>query len=244
MGHSMHDQQRDQDGVRVFTSGRARRAAGMWVGLAVFVIGALTVGAVAVLRGDPAPDTAPGPAAPAAAVLPVEVPKVLAAADSPPRREVRAVRVEAAPAVRAPVAAPDTPPAAPVRRAAAAEKRKQLEMERVARDLIDALIAAGETGGIAAFPPPGTDPIKPGIVVPEDFEVPEGYVRHYQVTDDGEQLEAILMFSPDYEFLDANGNPIELPADRIVPAEMAPPELPLRTLEVPDDPASTGGSRR
>ena len=40
--------------------------------------------------------------------------------------------------------------------------------------------------GIALFPPLGTDPLKRGILVPEDFELPEGYVRHYQATDDGE----------------------------------------------------------
>jgi hypothetical protein len=40
--------------------------------------------------------------------------------------------------------------------------------------------------GIALFPPPGTKPIKQGVLVPEDFELPPGYVRHYQATDDGE----------------------------------------------------------
>ena len=56
--------------------------------------------------------------------------------------------------------------------------------------------------GIGLFPPPGTDPIKVGIVVPDDFELPEGYLRHYQVTDDGQELEPILLFHPDYELLD------------------------------------------
>ena len=41
--------------------------------------------------------------------------------------------------------------------------------------------------------------------MPDDFELPEGYVRHYQTTDDGEQLPAILMFHPDYQFVDENG---------------------------------------
>jgi hypothetical protein len=72
----------------------------------------------------------------------------------------------------------------------------------LARDVIPALVAAGEKEGIAAFPPPGTDPPKSGILVPEDYELPPGYVRHYQVTDDGKRLGAILMFSPDYEFVD------------------------------------------
>lgn len=87
--------------------------------------------------------------------------------------------------------------------------------------------------GIAAFPPPGTDPVKIGIVVPDDFPLPEGYVRHYQVTDDGRDLAPILMFNPDYEWIDADGKRIELPADHIVPPELAPPGLPIRMLEAP-----------
>jgi hypothetical protein len=92
-----------------------------------------------------------------------------------------------------------------------------------------------EPSGIALFPPPGTDPIKPGIVVPEDFELPPGYVRHYQTTDDGKQLPAILMFHPDYQPVDADGVAIALPEDRVVPPEMAPPGLAPEMLDVPDD---------
>jgi len=99
----------------------------------------------------------------------------------------------------------------------------------------------GGPSGIGVFPPPGTDPPKAGIVVPEDFELPEGYVRHYQATDDGELLPPILMFHPDYEFFDAQGQPIELPPDLIVPPELAPPGLenePLLELPppAPDEP--------
>jgi hypothetical protein len=118
--------------------------------------------------------------------------------------------------------------------------REQKQPEVSTRDIIEALRAAGETEGIAAFNPPGTDPIKLGLVVPEDFELPEGYVRHYQVTDGGERLEPILMFSPDYEFLDASGNPVPLPESGIVPPEMAPPGLPHRTLEMPKNPYGPG----
>src|SRR5262245_25047306 len=88
-----------------------------------------------------------------------------------------------------------------------------------------------ERSGLRAFPPMGTKPIKRGIVVPDDFELPPGYVRHFQSTDDGHRLPAILMFSPDYEWVDAQGHPIALPADRIVPPEMAPPGLPIKMLE-------------
>jgi hypothetical protein len=92
----------------------------------------------------------------------------------------------------------------------------------------------GERTGIGLFPPPGTKPIRRGIVVPDDFELPEGYVRHYQTTDDGERLEAVLMFHPDFEWVDENGTRIPLPEDRMVPAEMAPPGLKIRMLEVPE----------
>jgi len=91
--------------------------------------------------------------------------------------------------------------------------------------------APGEQRGMAVFPPPGTKPVKRGIVVPEDFELPEGYIRHYQTTDDGRRLPAILMFHPDFAPVDANGQPIALPADRIVPPEMAPPGLAPHVLD-------------
>ncbi|MFN8645054.1 MAG: hypothetical protein U0802_26525, partial [Candidatus Binatia bacterium] len=92
----------------------------------------------------------------------------------------------------------------------------------------------GEPSGIALFPPPGTDPPKPGIIVPDEFPLPPGYVRHFQVTDDGQPLPPILMFHPDFEWVDAQGRPIELPADHVVPPDLAPPGMPLRLLEVPD----------
>jgi hypothetical protein len=88
--------------------------------------------------------------------------------------------------------------------------------------------------GIALFPPPGTDPLKRGIVVPEDFELPPGFMRHYQVTDDGKPLRAILMFHPDYHPVDESGEPIPLPPDRVVPPEMAPPGLAIETLDDPE----------
>jgi hypothetical protein len=92
--------------------------------------------------------------------------------------------------------------------------------------------------GIALFPKPGTDPLKIGIVVPEDFPLPEGFVRHHQTTDDGRDLPAILMFHPDYEWVGPDNEPIRIPADRVVPPELAPPGLPIRMLEVPE--AATG----
>jgi hypothetical protein len=102
-----------------------------------------------------------------------------------------------------------------------------------AAPLIGALNAAGINDGIAAFPPPGTDPPRSGVIVPDDWVLPEGYVRHYQTTDDGEPLPPILMFHPDYTFTDEQGNPIAIPPDRIVPPELVPPGLPVRMLELP-----------
>ncbi|NMO21005.1 hypothetical protein HPC49_28185 [Pyxidicoccus fallax] len=88
---------------------------------------------------------------------------------------------------------------------------------------------------------PGTKPLKRGIVVPEDFELPPGYVRHYQSTDNGERVQAILMFHPDYAPSDASGQPIALPENRVVPAEMAPPGLPIEMLQLPEGAESGAG---
>ncbi|MFY0575717.1 hypothetical protein ACN28S_16360 [Cystobacter fuscus] len=82
----------------------------------------------------------------------------------------------------------------------------------------------------------GTKPLKQGLVVPEDFELPPGYVRHYQSTDDGQPVKAILMFHPNYHPTDSKGQPVELPANRVVPMELAPPGMPLEVLELPEGP--------
>jgi len=100
-------------------------------------------------------------------------------------------------------------------------------------EVIDRLHQAGVTGGLAAFSPPGTRPPLIGLAVPEDFPLPEGYVRHYQATDDGQRIEPILMFSPDHEFVDAANRPVAIPKDRVVPPELAPPGLPIRRIVIP-----------
>ncbi|HYB98083.1 MAG TPA: hypothetical protein VEC57_03005 [Candidatus Limnocylindrales bacterium] len=104
-----------------------------------------------------------------------------------------------------------------------------------AGQLIEELHKRGIYDGIAAFPPPGTSPPLEGLAVPEDFELPEGYVRHYQATDDGQRIEPILMFSPDYEFFDENGQPIPIPENGVVPPELAPPGLPIRRVDIPQN---------
>ncbi|TSC21579.1 hypothetical protein FOF48_34505 [Corallococcus sp. Z5C101001] len=79
----------------------------------------------------------------------------------------------------------------------------------------------------------GTKPLKVGLVVPDDFELPPGYMRHYQATDNGQPLAAILMFHPDFTPRDANGQPIPIPENRVVPEALAPPGMPHRMLELP-----------
>lgn len=101
------------------------------------------------------------------------------------------------------------------------------------QEVITRLQQNNVSSGLAAFSPPGTRPPKIGLAVPENFVLPPGYVRHHQATDDGQRIEAILMFAPDYQPLDANQQTIEMPADRVVPPHLAPPGFPVRTITIP-----------
>jgi hypothetical protein len=209
----------DADGVRIVAAPGVRRL--VWIVACAGGLVALAVAvAVLVIRREPpraAPDVAapPSPTAGAAAVVPgTPSPPPLARAAHPRR------------IARAEASAP--PPAAPVSpRPAQPELRYQ-----------DIPFPPGERTGIGVFPPPGTEPIKRGIVVPDDFELPDGYVRHYQTTDDGQRLEAVLMFHPDFEWVDDQGAKLALPEDGLVPPDMAPPGLPIRILEVPAEPGT------
>src|SRR4051812_14091787 len=89
--------------------------------------------------------------------------------------------------------------------------------------------------GIALFPPPGTKRLKRGIIVPEGYELPPGYVRHYQSTDDGQRLPAILMFHPLHIPRGLDGQPIPIPPDRIVPPELAPKGMPIQMMVPPGE---------
>lgn len=100
-------------------------------------------------------------------------------------------------------------------------------------EVIARLHAAGVHTGLGAFNPPGTKPPLVGLAVPEDFPLPPGYVRHYQATDDGQRIEPILMFAPDFQPLAADGRPVDVPSNRVVPPELAPPGLPIRRIAVP-----------
>jgi hypothetical protein len=105
--------------------------------------------------------------------------------------------------------------------------------EPTGAELIGALNDVGIRTGIGAFNPPGTSPPLEGLAVPEDYELPEGYVRHYQSTDEGVAIEPILMFAPDFTLYDASGRPIAMPDNRVVPPELAPPGLPPRRVRIP-----------
>jgi hypothetical protein len=106
-------------------------------------------------------------------------------------------------------------------------------------EVIERLNQAGIRSGLGAFSPPGTRPPLIGLAVPENFVLPDGYVRHHQATDDGQRIEAILMFAPDRQFFDAAKRPIVVPPNRVVPPEYAPPGLPIRRIVLPKpiDPA-------
>jgi len=106
--------------------------------------------------------------------------------------------------------------------------------EPTMRELITALNEVGIHEGLGAFNPPGTSPPLSGLGVPDDFLLPPGYVRHHQVTDQGETIPPILMFSPDFDFVDDEGRPIAIPENRVVPPELAPEGLPIELVGVPD----------
>jgi hypothetical protein len=224
----------DGDGVRTLESRGTGRLGWLIAALVVLPVGG-TLLAIAMIRMGPRSAPPPRVATRAESAAPV-ADAVAPDAGAP----AHAATVPSQPALAA-VAAPLAPGGARehvvphrVERPKAAAGNTDDEKPNIdARDAIPALIAAGETGGITVFPLPGTKPIKRGLVVPDDYPLPEGYVRHYQTTDDGQQLPAILMFHPDYDFVNDRGEPIAVPADRVVPPELALPGL-GKMLDVPE----------
>lgn len=211
---------KDGDGVRVIARARGDRRH-----LALLLLLALVLAAVAIayLLNRPRPTRD-------ATVAPTAAPAEQA------RRVVNAVpRMDPSSTVRDPRPAP---PELPMELRSldqddVAAHIRPGDPEPTAAELIDALQHAGIRSGIAAFNPPGTSPPLPGLAVPDGFQLPDGYVRHHQVTDAGEPIEPILMFSPDFDFRDADGRPIAIPDDRVVPPELAPPGFPIRRVEIP-----------
>jgi hypothetical protein len=212
------------------------------LGLLAVAVGAV-LGALAWWWTAPPPagDAAPAVAAPAPATVPIAAsvaapavppPVAVAASDSSP-----ALPLAAAPAPRIPRMRDPDGDQTPDLSDYVNEGERPTMSEVIAR-----LNQAGVTTGLGAFAPPGARPPMVGIAVPEDFELPDGYVRHHQATDDGERIEPILMFAPDRQFVDAAGQPIAIPADRVVPPEMAPAGLPIRRIAIParPDPGTPG----
>lgn len=216
----------DGDGVRVVALGKSRLAPMVWIAAGCIV--AAIIAASLLWPRPPAASVARqvadagGPVAAPAPADPVE--SVPMPATTPATTTPQPAAEEPQPS-RVPWASPDPndlanyiPPGTP---------------EPTVTEVIEALHAAGDKGGIGAFNPPGTSPPLRGLAVPADFVLPPGYVRHHQVSDSGEPIEPILMFSPDYVFRDAAGNPVPIPENRVVPPEMAPPGLPIRPVEIP-----------
>jgi hypothetical protein len=214
------------DGIRVVHEGGAGRVVRLLL-VAAAAVAVVTALLIVVLRRAPA--AAPGPAGQDG---PIAAPAAPAPSVARPAAAER--RAPADPQAEPVVRAVDRLRA---RRRAAAAAKEGARPELDARDVIPYLRSRGERTGIAAFDPPGTDPPKSGIIVPDDFPLPEGYVRHYQFDDDGNPLPPILMFHPDFEFVDESGAGVALPESRVVPPELAPNGLPIRMLDLPKPPA-------
>jgi hypothetical protein len=217
------------EGVRVTAKTKASR----WTGLLYQLLAvAVVTAAAAYLINTPAPGGRTDEPAPSAAESASTQPPDRVATRSPSARvdAARTLRRFATPAFDPPEEPYDLPSLDPDDVAAHIHPD---DPEPTVAELIEALHHVGIHSGIGAFNPPGTSPPLEGLAVPEDFDLPEGFMRHYQVTDEGEPIEAILMFSPDYEFYDGDGNPITVPEDRVVPPELAPPELPIRRVVPP-----------
>jgi hypothetical protein len=195
---------RASDGV-VRTPGSVR-SRGI-VALAVAFAAGLGIAGFLTLRSESAP-----PPLPAEGSGPANQP---APADAPPRAPLERAILKALPP--------------PVPDAQTEEDEEDVPGERP-EVTIDQL-PPGDGTGLDAFPRPGTKPIQRGLIVPDGYDLPPGFVRHFQTTDTGEQLPPILKFHPDRV-------PPGAPGDRVVPAELAPADMPRRWLE-PPPPKST-----
>src|SRR5689334_22136671 len=143
-----------------------------------------------------------------------------------PKSEARAVAREPAPLQPEPRR---VPPFTPAERRVEAPLQEDDAEEGAGEDdeeiTVDQL-PRGDGTGIDAFPRPGTKPIQRGLIVPDGYELPPGFVRHYQATDDGVQLAPILKFHPDHV-------PEGAGPDGVLPPERAPRDMPQRWLELP-----------
>jgi hypothetical protein len=214
----------DAEGVRM--SGRAgagRRPALLYKTLALVLVAGCAVYLVKTLHGGSAPTVDAADA---------EARVASVRATDAPRPSLAAVRGrDVTPRPPAAGGGPDGGPGGDLGQALAAFVAPGEEPTMT--EVIDELHKAGIHTGLGAVNPPGTSPPLVGLAVPEDYPLPEGYVRHFQATDDGQRIEPILMYSPDFEFFDAAGRRIPIPANRVVPQNMAPPGLAIRLIDIP-----------
>lgn len=211
----------DGEGVRVVSKPRGPRRVRAWAVVAAVLTVVVVVAAVAWFVLAPKPGQGPDPTAAQVAVTH----EASATADAQPR-SARPAPAASAAAAPEPQAMPSNDPDD------LAAYFQPGDPEPTGAEVIEDLHQAGVRTGLGAFNPPGTSPPLEGLAVPADFKLPEGYVRHHQVTDEGVPIEPILMFSPDFTLFDAQGRPIAMPANRVVPPELAPPGLPLRRVRV------------
>lgn len=227
----------DGDGVRVTRTGSTRRDVARGAGLLVLVA-AIAAGAWALLAPTPPGASVAGATDDAQDVARVDTRAPAQAAPasiaergraSPAQTSTRARTAHAVPEI-----GPDDLPSDDPNDLAAYVSPD--DPEPTMGEVIQALHDIGDHTGIGAFNPPGTSPPLRGIAVPPEFELPPGYVRHHQVTDEGEPLEPILMFSPDVVLRDADGRELPVPTDRVVPPHLAPPGLVIREIDIPPKP--------
>ena len=201
--------------------------------IALGLAGGVVAGWWSATGAPPPPPEAAAPAASSATSTPTRLAASASAPDAP-----APVPARATPARDAPPPASAAPRIARVRPPGTDQSPDITDYindgeKPTMNEVIARLHAAGVTTGLGAFNPPGTRPPLVGLAVPEDFVLPPGYVRHYQATDDGRRIEPILMFAPDYQPTTADGRPIALPQDRVVPPELAPSGLAIRRIVVP-----------
>jgi len=219
---------------------------GAWTPSPMFLVIALAIVSGGIVGWWLSPSQPAVAAAPAANVATTASPPVIAQAPVAVPAQVAVAQAAPAPAP-APAAVAPSLPAPPQRRQRDPDGDQTPDLTDYLNtgehppmgEVIDRLHAAGVHTGLGAFSPPGTRPPLVGLAVPEDFPLPDGYVRHHQVTDDGDRIEPILMFAPGRQFVDAAGQPIAVPANRVVPPELAPSGLPIRrvTIPAPTDPS-------
>lgn len=217
----------DGDGVRVVErTGAGRRPALLYKALALVMVGATLSGGIHLFNRDKASDAGQADAATDTDDTRITDASATGAAQS---TSPAAVAV----ALHQVSAQPNGPGDRTPDMADALSGIVRPGEEPSGAEVIAELNKAGIHTGIGAFPPPGTSPPLVGLAVPDDYALPEGYVRHFQATDDGQRIEPILMFSPDYQFFDASGKPIRIPENRVVPPGMAPDGLTARPITIP-----------